>query len=405
MVDAFYGLTMVVLHSMMLAEVQEPVRLAGEHAHPDPFGKVGGVEGSNGQEQPQAFPGAEPGAAPGSIGAAPESPGLAAPGVEPPGARRRLEEHVIVLPPAHERQPTSLFVQLLDLDIGWGHSLLGFQDKSNMTSGLIYGIVIILSCLYMLSLVMGQTSSNARPTVMRWFVGFMHVQLILYIFLVIVKMSSLCDIQPDYLPHLDMDCPLLRASYAQRVSVLLAFALVGTWIFASFTWFLTFGQGAERELDKPQFGAQLDMDTVGRGQQAPAASLGGAYLSRLDAQIGNANGSFMPQRAAAGVGNSVGVGYNAGGAGGGRGASFLTPAAAGSQAYAMASVAPAARHSLAPAGSSHIGQSFGGLSGAPQYNLGGHHNMARASSSMVTSTTEHSQAETQALIKPPVAVF
>jgi len=36
------------------------------------------------------------------------------------------------------------------------------------------------------------------------------------------------------------------------------------------------------------------------------------------------------------------------------------------------------------------------------YNIG---SMPRASSSMVTSTTDHSQAETQALIKPPIAIY
>ena len=73
----------------------------------------------------------------------------------------------------------------MDLDIGWGHRLFGFDDQSDLIAGnrdllglkkpiagLIYGVVIILVCAWTFhqinSIRMGG-ECVALPTASRWF--------------------------------------------------------------------------------------------------------------------------------------------------------------------------------------------------------------------------------------------
>jgi len=124
------------------------------------------------------------------------------------------------------------FLQLLDLDIAWAHRLLGFEDYWCVLAGLIYGIIIICLCVFTLQAVVHGGPKSIH--VARWFVAFMHVELILYGGLVLVKFPKLCDLRRDFLPLLSSACAVLRYTYFERAVIRLFLGSLALWIFGSY---------------------------------------------------------------------------------------------------------------------------------------------------------------------------
>jgi len=240
-------------------------------------------------------------------------------------------------------------LQLMDLDISWGHRLLGFDDKTCLVSGLIYGIIILLVCAYMFHAVF--TGGHLLPGTTRWFVAFMTLQIFLYVFLVFVKYRKLCFIQDNFMPRLEMDCEVLKFMFLERAMVMVIIAGLCCWVVSSLAYFLAFGF---QPIDKPEYAHHLEMHDVAHGDALPAASTRHVQGHSLGGSLGP---SFHAPTMTRGVHGSV-----APGAGTLRSLSYSSQAQAQHTSY-------------------HI---------------------PRASSA-ATSTTSGGQS--QALIRPPIAIY
>eukprot|EP00440_Ansanella_granifera_P064875 gb/GFBE01070343.1/.p1 GENE.gb/GFBE01070343.1/~~gb/GFBE01070343.1/.p1 ORF type:complete len:351 (+),score=31.38 gb/GFBE01070343.1/:1-1053(+) len=322
-INASYGLCLVIVHALLLGEVNK-----------GPSGEASHVTEARAPEMQQGY-------------------------------ERRLTEN----------EGVGWLVQILDLDIGWGHRLLGFDDQANLVAGLIYGIVIICACAYMFHSIQSGGGGFGLPNTTRWFVAFMNLELLMYIGVVLVKLPELCKMQAEFMPNLTMECPVQRFMFLQRMVFLIIAASLCIWVFSSFAFSLTFGTGLQ--MDRPEFADHLDMrDAHITGKPPGGPPNGGAPYGGQDGRPYGGQGTAPYQTR-----HSL---------------SSHTSLAAGG-----------GRHSLV-GGAVHAPTSFHSVRSQPpaggrtSYNIG---NMARAGSSMISSTSEHSHPETQSLIKPPLHVF
>jgi hypothetical protein len=268
-------------------------------------------------------------------------------------------------------------MQLMDLDIGFGHELMGNDDWHCLVFGLLYGIVVVVTTGYMFQQV--QSGGTELPKTSRWFVAFMNFEIVLYIGLVLVKLPKLCKIQNKHLSRLEMDCDLLRFLFLERAFVLVLLGGAGCWIFSSLAYFLAFGFQA---IDRPEFAEHLDIhDSAHEGQGGVAPGMQ-RYVGQVD--------RFMHRVPQSGQVQSQSRG------------SLVQPP---SQSFRQPVGGPVGG-SVYPSGGSRAGTasrmmgSGMGSAYAPQS-----YHIPRATSSMVTTATAHSQAETQPFIKGPVAMF
>jgi len=243
-------------------------------------------------------------------------------------------------------------LQLVDLDIGWGHRLLGFDDFSCLISGLVYGVIIVLLCAYMFHAVIA--GGKSLPTTSRWFVAFMNLELVLFVGLMLAKMPKLCAIQDQFMQRLEMDCSLLRFLYVQRACVMVLVGGFCCWVFSSLAYFLSFGFQA---IDRPEYAEHLELHDQTAQQGAPARS-------------------------------PLGFG--------------TPPMAAPPQSFARRPVGEAIHVGPRSTVANLTRASGSSSAAAPQRTS---YNIPRVSSSITTTATSQSHAEMQHLIKPPVAVF
>lgn len=144
--------------------------------------------------------------------------------------------------PEPTRHDDAWFLQLLDLDYAWAHGIMGVGDFLLNILGLLYGIAIILVCSFMLHAVL--TSSRTTAVVSRWFMMFLHLELALYVVLVVVKMPMLCKIKNHFLVLLDENCSVLRFMFFERAVVRIVVGSLFCWIFSSFAYLLAWGDAA-----------------------------------------------------------------------------------------------------------------------------------------------------------------
>jgi len=313
-VDALYGLTLVVMHSMLLNQVKEPrSELLRE--------KDLSIAGAR---RLQVAPGAELTAMP----AGEQGAGVAA--IAQAAAERAGE------------QKTAWWLQFLDLDFGFGHQLFSLSDGANLVTGLIYGVIVIGVSLYVLQAI--QTHSPSLGSTARWFTTFAHLQILLYTFVQLVKWPKLCNvIQREYLTHLYMECHVLWHVYICRSIFYIVVFSLGTWVFGSFSFVLTFGHAAHTAVDRPEYGEALDLPPVDERKGPP------------DDVYASGRPRTLPPRGAGSYGVQV-----------------------------------------APRPSAAEGYYLGGAGNAGR--------MARATSSMATSASGYSQ-ERNPLIRPPIAIY
>jgi hypothetical protein len=157
---------------------------------------------------------------------------------------RRLEEEA-------SRHQDNWYLQLLDMDLAWAHGLIGVSDWWLCTCGVIYGIVIIVFSLFILHAVLALNDATAQSTAIlsRWYMMFLHLELILYVVLVFLKMLLLCRIKNHYLKLMDEDCSILRYTFAERSCFRMIFGSWCCWIFSSFAYYLAWGDAI---IDDPQ---------------------------------------------------------------------------------------------------------------------------------------------------------
>jgi hypothetical protein len=213
---------------------------------------------------------------------------------------------------------------------------------------------------------------------------FLHLELILYVALVIIKLPSLCSHKmSNFLNLMQEDCSVLRCMYAERAISRIIIGSLCCWVFSSFAYLLAWGDPA---VDDPQIEMQSNASNQDMRLQAfregRVPTAGAVVASSASPALSN-----YPPRGLASfkedpyapryVGDAVSV------------SSKYEPQYAGTS------------KSFHGAGSSfHGGGSFVGTSGrypASQYV------MPRASSSMQSQQSE-ATAERQMLIKPPIVI-
>jgi len=183
------------------------------------------------------------------------------------------------------------FFQLCDLDLSFGHEMLGLDDSSCLMFGMMYGVVLTLLSGGMLFYVTSKHRDTASAA--KWFVAFLHIELVVYIGVIIAKLPKLCEMQHDYMPHLAMQCEVLKYSFLERGLLRLVFAGVCTWVFSSF-WFI---------LSQHSSGQAPTNEHEMRFSQTPK-------LMRSSSELSTPQAMYHPNRTA-GAPGTVGVVRNA----------------------------------------------------------------------------------------------
>jgi len=125
-------------------------------------------------------------------------------------------------------------VQFVDLDLSWGHRLMGFSDFPCLIAGLIYGIVVIVVVAFTINSLCGRTEGTAW--VARWFVVFAHFQLVAYLAVNLAKYPQLCKLRREFYPSLEATCDVLRFAFVERCAFGLFLASMVLWIVGSFAY-------------------------------------------------------------------------------------------------------------------------------------------------------------------------
>lgn len=276
-------------------------------------------------------------------------------------------------------------LELIDLDVSWGHNLLGFDDYTCLAFGLFYGLVIVCLSGYMFHSV--HYGGERLPTTTRWFVAFFNLELVLYGGLILAKLPTICTIQSNHLVALKMECGLLKFIYINRAATILAVGGFCCWTFSSLAYFLSFGNAA---MDKPEFAEMLAQHEDNMKAAPP-----GLLASQQRPPVG---GSLLPtSMAPAAAGGSLRPGT----------AQSLRPPG-DVPALATAGVLPGASIRSQQPPSSMRGAALPSMRGGamPLGSLApGRGSIPRAQSSMSTTTGGGTNAETHPFIRPPVAVF
>lgn len=156
----------------------------------------------------------------------------------PPPAPAPAPKHERLLRAA-SRHDGRWFWQVVDLDLAWAHGALGLGDWCLCLFGLLYGIAIIASSVFVLHAVL--TAPRAASTISRWYMMFLHGELGLYGALVIVKLPLLCHMKDHFLKLMDEDCTVLRYMFFERAVTRLIIGSLCCWLFSSFAYLLAWG--------------------------------------------------------------------------------------------------------------------------------------------------------------------
>jgi hypothetical protein len=168
-------------------------------------------------------------------------------------------------------------LELQDLELAWGHELLGTTDSTCLSAGLLYGIVVILLSIGMLYMV--ATGHALTSKYAHWFVAIFHIEIILFVLVFIAKMPKLCQAQKLYWPKLAMECEVLMFTHFERSLVLIAIGSLCTWIFSSFAFFLQQGSGgvAASVGSAGLFNHRPAYNVVSASAPSQSQGLGGGY--------------------------------------------------------------------------------------------------------------------------------
>merc|ERR1712224_123905 len=128
------------------------------------------------------------------------------PNFSPPRAlwqtRRRRKDY-------NENSGPHWLVQFADLDLSWGHRLLGCSDGVCLLAGLLYGVLIVVCSAFAWDV----GALGCRPRLPCWFLSFARLQLVVYICQIVVKYQNLCDLQRKYFPAFETTCGSLRFAF------------------------------------------------------------------------------------------------------------------------------------------------------------------------------------------------
>lgn len=144
-------------------------------------------------------------------------------------------------------------MQVLDMDIAWAHGTLGLRDWWLCLGGMFYGILIIVFSLFVMHAVLSVRHSTAQSTasLARWFMLFLHFELVAYVALVLLKFLLLCQLKKNFFKLMDEDCSVLRFHFAERSICRFILGSWCCWVFSSFAYFLAWGDGVVDDATLP----------------------------------------------------------------------------------------------------------------------------------------------------------
>jgi len=145
------------------------------------------------------------------------------------------------------------FLQFMDLDLSWGHRLLGFREEGGLVAGLLYGLTVVGVSAFALNLLFvsghaGHSGVAVPKLTLKWYVVFMHVQLVLYLAVSLAKFALLCKLREEHFPALENNCSMLRYLFAERFCYGLVGSSLCLWIFGSFA-YLKGAHGNDEDFD------------------------------------------------------------------------------------------------------------------------------------------------------------
>jgi hypothetical protein len=365
LLNAFYGFMMVVVHVFIFRE---------------PSDVMGALEMVN-VPAPAAAPAAT--AAPTYAPAAAAKKGLRL--LLADGADERLLYGAVA-----SRHKRNWYLQIIDLDLAWAHGVLGFNDWYLCIFGLTYGVIIIAFSIFVLQAVL--TASRTAAVISRWFMMFLHLELILYVLLILVKLPMLCRIKHHFLTLMNEDCNVLKFMFFERAVSRIIIGSLCCWVFSSFAYLLAWGDGA---IDDATDGLDQVFSAF-QGSRRVLPEVGFSPPTRAYPQA--SSGVLRPQGTRASfdrvsmVGDAVNVG------------SKYEPRFVGSSGATRGSF-PAQTGAYPSGGSFNAQRGSFNATGVDRYG-GSSHIMPRASSSHQSNASGASAytAERQMLIKPPVVI-
>lgn len=220
--DLLYGIMLVVLHGVLLGSPS----MLGEEEVPEGYAEMLAEELARGESHAMGVASAE-------------------------RLRRRLTE---AADDAATDRSGSWPWQLMDLSIGWGHQILGVDNRANETFGLLYGIATVAICV--LAIYATLHGASWLASVSRYTAAFMHIQIALLGGMALAKLPTLCTTQVKYMSALSPETPehcneAFRFMFMERTVAFIVVASLCTWIYSSFAFVLTFGPDAHFIIDHP----------------------------------------------------------------------------------------------------------------------------------------------------------
>lgn len=294
----------------------------------------------------------------------------------------------------------SVYKQILDLDYGLAHGILGLNDGYLCTLGFIYGITIFGFSSFVLYTVLAVTRTAA--VISRWFMMFLHLELIIYVITVLIKLPLLCQMKQHYLTLMDMDCSVLWYMFFERAAFRIILMSLCCWVFSSFAYLLAWGDAG---IHDASLGDDIDQDLRRRGgygfPQAPLTAVSVSpqgfppqgFSPPTQGYPSHTRASF-DQVSLAGEPVSVG--------GSRYEPRWVNPSHQGGGGYQGSIPGGASFQSQGRGGGSF--QQLQGFQQSQGRYAGSQHIMPRASSSHQSNATDVSHAERQMLIKPPIVI-
>jgi hypothetical protein len=260
------------------------------------------------------------------------------------------------------------------------------------------------------------TAPRTAAVTARWFMVFLHIELLLYIALIIIKLPLLCTIKNHFLQLMKEDCNVLRFMFLERGVVRVCVGSLACWVFSSYAYLLAWGDPVVYDPTlQADPGAvnqsEIRLQAFREGRVPTAAITAASPATRVYPDDPYRRASFggsaaVPDRYSHVVSGGPDRYSHVVSAGPDRYSHIVGDPVSVSTKYEPRYV-DASGKSFAGGGSSfHVGGSFQATSGryavAPsQYNV-----MPRNTSSIQSQQSEVSQhaAERQQLIRPPVVI-
>lgn len=157
------------------------------------------------------------------------------------------------------------FLQYMDMGLSWGHNLLGFDDSPCLLGGLLYGVLVIVSCVIAVNSLCGPKRPATSSNSLRWYLVTAHVQLVIYVAVSLAKYPALCKLQFTYYSHLGTDCDAMRFAFVERVVHNSCLGAACLWVLGSYAFFTSKGVADDEVEEEDPYSDEDGLRSSGGG--------------------------------------------------------------------------------------------------------------------------------------------